>query len=150
MKRILYYLSLSLVVLSSLLISCSKSAKHADTREKGMEQTSPDKAAASEEIQTLKEALSNGKPTVVDFYATWCGPCRMIAPVFQQLREKYSERINFVSIDVDADPQIAARYQVEAMPTFLFLDNSGEEKDRLVGASEPDLVNAVESMLTWN
>lgn len=76
----------------------------------------------------------NGKPTIVDFSATWCGPCRMMAPIFDKLATELSDKYNFVSIDVDENPQLAAKYQIQSIPAFIFLDEDGIEGDRKVGA----------------
>lgn len=84
--------------------------------------------------QTDSVAVTDSLPTVVDFYATWCGPCKHIAPVFEELKEQYKGKANFVSIDVDQQSYEARRFGVEAMPTFVFLDTEGNEIDRIVGA----------------
>jgi thioredoxin 1 len=83
----------------------------------------------------LVRAGSEEKLVVIDFTATWCGPCKMIAPVFAELSELIDDVI-FVKVDVDENPDTAARYSVSAMPTFCFI-KSGEVVDRLQGAS-PD------------
>mmetsp|Transcript_19468 Transcript_19468/g.22272 ORF Transcript_19468/g.22272 Transcript_19468/m.22272 type:complete len:157 (-) Transcript_19468:165-635(-) len=74
-----------------------------------------------------------GSLVVLDFWADWCGPCKMIAPVFSQLSEEFDDVI-FVKVDVDSNPNAAAKYSVSAMPTFLFLKN-GDVVDRLMGAN---------------
>lgn len=71
---------------------------------------------------------------VIDFYADWCGPCRMIAPFFEQLSEKYSDGVLFLKVNVDLCRQTSISFGVEAMPTFLFLVN-GQEVDRIRGAN---------------
>jgi thioredoxin 1 len=80
------------------------------------------------------EALNDSLPTVVDFFATWCGPCKKMDPIVEQLKEEYAGKVNFVSIDVDKYPYDAQRFGVDAMPTFVFLNADGDEVDRVVGA----------------
>jgi thioredoxin 1 len=83
----------------------------------------------------FQKVLAQGKPVVVDFYATWCGPCKMIAPKLEELSETMPQVI-FVKIDVDQAEDLAAEFQVSAMPTFMFF-KGGEKVDGLtvVGAS---------------
>ena len=71
--------------------------------------------------------------TMVDFWATWCGPCRMIAPIVEQLAESYAGQITVGKLDVDANPRVAAQYGVRSIPTILFL-KEGKEVDTVVGA----------------
>jgi thioredoxin 2 len=72
-------------------------------------------------------------PVVVDFWAPWCGPCRMIAPALESLAKKHAGHLKIVRLNVDEAPAIAGRYQVQGIP-LLVLIRDGEEKDRLVGA----------------
>lgn len=94
------------------------------------------------------EAMVEGLPTVIDFYATWCGPCKAISPLFEMLRSEYSDRINFRSVDVDIQTDVAEKYNITAMPTFVFLDSEGNEINRIVGADRNALASAVESLAT--
>lgn len=75
--------------------------------------------------------VSEGK-TLVDFWASWCGPCRMLAPVIEQLGEKYEGKANICKLDVDAEPQLAARFGVMSIPTIIAFKN-GKETGKLVG-----------------
>lgn len=72
-------------------------------------------------------------PVLLDLWAAWCGPCRMIAPVIEQLADELSGRLLVGKLDVDANPQTAARFGVQGIPTLLILQ-SGREVDRIVGA----------------
>ena len=86
----------------------------------------------------IQSAALQNKLTVVDCTATWCGPCKMIAPVFHELSNEYGGRVQFIKVDVDENPEAAQKYGVSAMPTFLFI-KGGEEVDRLMGANSERL-----------
>ena len=76
--------------------------------------------------------LKNEKPVLVDFYADWCGPCRMVSPIIEELAKQYEGKISVGKVDVDANPQVAGKYGVMSIPTVV-LFNKGEEVQRQVG-----------------
>jgi thioredoxin 1 len=78
------------------------------------------------------EVLEATQPVLVDFYATWCGPCRMLAPVLDQLAGEFAGRIKFAKVDVDEAPELAARYQITGVPTLLLFQH-GQVVDEVVG-----------------
>jgi thioredoxin 1 len=79
------------------------------------------------------EVLQNSKPVVVDYWAEWCGPCRMIAPVLEEIASEYGEKIDVVKLNVDQNPAIAQRYQILAIPTLNVFKN-GEVVKQIKGA----------------
>ena len=84
----------------------------------------------SENFETLK----NGSlPLVMDFWATWCGPCRMIGPIISKLAEKYEGKITVGKCDVEENDELAAEFGIRNIPTILFFKN-GEVVDKIVGA----------------
>jgi thioredoxin 1 len=89
------------------------------------------------EVQITNENFANLKggnlPLVVDFWATWCGPCRMVAPIISELAEKYDGKIVVGKCDVEECDDLAAEYGIRNIPTILFFKN-GEVVDKLVGA----------------
>ena len=78
-----------------------------------------------------EEVLRSEKPVVIDFYATWCGPCKILSPIVEEAA-KENENVKFVKIDIDKTDDIALQYQVMSIPTLVLIQN-GEEKDRIVG-----------------
>ena len=92
--------------------------------------------------KTFDNVISGGI-TLVDFWATWCGPCRMQAPIIEELAEKYEGKFKVAKVDVDANPNIAARYGVMSIPTLIVFNN-GEETARRVGVQS---LNQLEAML---
>jgi len=86
----------------------------------------------------LAEAAKEGKLLIVDFHAVWCGPCKMIAPKIVAMEEEMKDACIFVKVDVDEAGEIAERYEIQAMPTFLFFLN-GVQVDKMTGANEAKL-----------
>ena len=94
------------------------------------------------------ETLKNGqKPLVVDFWATWCGPCRMVAPIISELAEKYDGKLVVGKCDVEESEELAAQFGIRNIPTILFFKN-GVIVDKLVGAqSEAKIDEKFQTML---
>jgi thioredoxin len=82
----------------------------------------------------LKNYLSDSKPLVIDFWAEWCGPCRMIAPLIDELHKEYDGKVNIGKVNVDENDEISAEYGIRNIPTLLFFKD-GELVDKHVGAA---------------
>lgn len=94
-----------------------------------------------------EEVISSDIPVVVDCTAAWCGPCRMIAPIIEELAGEYEGRVKVGKLDVDSNQGSAASYAVRSIPTLLFF-KGGEVADRLVGAvPKKSIVEKVDAML---
>lgn len=78
------------------------------------------------------EVLKSSSPVLVDFWAAWCGPCKMVAPVVDKIAEQYKGRLKVVKVDTDENPNVAVQYDVHGIPC-LILFKSGEPVDRIVG-----------------
>lgn len=95
----------------------------------------------------FEEYLNSGKPMVLDFWAEWCGPCRMVAPIIDELATKYDGQVNIGKMDVDNNNDVVAQFGVRNIPTVLFF-KGGEMVDKLVGANTKDkFVEKIEAML---
>ena len=94
------------------------------------------------------EVLRSGKPVVVDFFATWCGPCKTLSPRLDKLAGEFGDRIKFVSVNVDQAPALAAKFQVEGIPTLLFIGPDGMVTDKSVGLLSVDALRAKLEALT--
>ena len=80
----------------------------------------------------LKEIIDSSTPTLVDFYATWCGPCKMQTPILHEFKEELGNKVNIVKVDVDQNPELASEYAVQSIPTLIMFKN-GELKEKMVG-----------------
>ena len=81
----------------------------------------------------FEELLQDSKLVIVDFWATWCGPCRMLSPLLDEIEEEMSDKITVVKVNVDDADEIAMRYRIMSIPTLLFFKN-GQVVDKTVGA----------------
>jgi thioredoxin 1 len=107
----------------------------------------------SDDIVTLTDATFDESvgaadtPVLVDFWAEWCGPCKMIAPVLEDIAKEHAGRIQIAKLNVDDNPNVARRYEVMSIPTLLVIAN-GEVKKRLIGAKgKPQLLEELSEFI---
>ncbi len=74
-------------------------------------------------METFNDIIQSNKPTLVDFYATWCGPCKAMTPIIQQLGKELQSTARVLKIDVDKNPATAARFQIRSVPTLMIFKN---------------------------
>jgi thioredoxin 1 len=87
-----------------------------------------------------QEVVGASEPVLVDFWAPWCGPCRMIAPSVEAVAKEYAGRARVVKVNVDENPSISQRYGIKGIPT-LILFRSGKEEERVVGATSKEALS---------
>lgn len=94
-------------------------------------------------MNAFQQLIQKDQPVLVDFFATWCGPCQMLAPILKQVKESLGKRITIIKIDVDKNQAIAAQYQVRGVPTMLLFQN-GKQLWRQSGVlSKDELVKII-------
>ncbi|MCX5694609.1 MAG: thioredoxin [Candidatus Omnitrophica bacterium] len=99
------------------------------------------------DLNFKKEVLGSDLPVLVDFWAAWCGPCKMVAPLIDELAKEYSGKMKIGKVDVDSNPKVATEYGVMSIPTIIFFKN-GKVMNQLVGAARrPELKNKIEENL---
>ena len=95
----------------------------------------------------FNEIINGGKPVVVDFWATWCGPCRMVAPIIEELATEFEGQVVVGKVDVEEQDDLAAQFGIRSIPTLLFFKD-GKLVDRSVGAVPKQvLVDKIDAML---
>ena len=95
------------------------------------------------------EVLKSDKPVLVDFWAEWCGPCKMIAPLIEEAAASYGDKIKICKLDVDADSnsEIASRYSVRGIPTLMIFKNGEVESTKVGGLSKANLEDFIKSYI---
>jgi thioredoxin len=102
--------------------------------------------ASREEVESqegwIKQTtIMTNKPMVVDFYATWCGPCKQLTPILDEIEKNHKGEVIFKRVDVDQEPDLAMAFRVEAIPMLLFITPKGEYQS-IMGLQEPQVIEA--------
>ncbi len=86
-----------------------------------------------------EKVVNSGRPVLIDFNTPWCGPCKKLTPIVEELAEEYKETVDIYEVDASAEPGIAQKYGVMSIPTLVFFNN-GEMTDRIVGLVAKDKI----------
>ena len=98
--------------------------------------------------QTAREAIESGKPVVIDFWATWCGPCMALAPAIDELAEEFADQVVIGKYNVDEETELSGEYRIMSIPTILFFKNGEQVRDlRMTGANKEELRKRIEKLL---
>ena len=101
-------------------------------------ETTPGKIVPVNDEEFETEVLKSDVPVLVDFYADWCGPCHAIAPTIEALSGEFEGKVKFVKVDVDANKEVASRYEIMSIPTIMLFEK-GRVEDSIVGAYPADV-----------
>lgn len=92
-------------------------------------------------MNDFEKLIQENKPTLVDFFATWCGPCKMQAPILEEVKQNVGDKANIIKVDIDKNEELARRYKVQSVPTLIMFKN-GEAVWRAVGVQSADILEA--------
>ena len=98
--------------------------------------------------ENVKEAIASGHPIVIDFWATWCGPCMALAPAIDELAEEFADQVLIGKYNVDEETELSGEYRIMSIPTILFFKNGEQVRDlRMTGANKEELRKRIEKLL---
>lgn len=94
-----------------------------------------------------EDVLNNGTPVLVDFWAEWCGPCKMIAPVLEEVATEYAGKLRIAKVDVDANPDIPGKFGIRGIPTLILFKNGNAEATKVGALSKSQLIEFIDANL---
>jgi thioredoxin len=97
--------------------------------------------------QNKEWKFEGDKPCLIDFYADWCGPCKMVAPILEELSEEYKDKINIYKIDTEAEQELAAAFGIRSIPSLLFVPAEGKPQMAQGALPKPALKEAIDNVL---
>lgn len=92
-------------------------------------------------MEEFNNMINGAKPTLVDFFATWCGPCKVQGPILEQVKSSLGDSVNIIKVDIDKNNDLAARYRIQSVPTLMLFVN-GESVWRASGVHQADMLEA--------
>lgn len=96
------------------------------------------KSDAHTNEESVSDVKVTGLPVIMDFSATWCPPCQQFKPIFEDAKDRYSGQIEFKTIDVDAEKELAQQFNITSIPAIIFIDAEGNEINRIIGFTDKD------------
>lgn len=130
------------IVAAGLLLAASCSPKNPTGKAEQADTT-----VVATDSATADTAKIESVVTIIDFYATWCGPCKQQAPILDEVAKEYGNRVKLVRIDIDQDPQKAGQYGVEAVPTLVFESTNGKKEMSVGLKSKSDIEETINALL---
>lgn len=106
------------------------------------------KYVADYEAHPDKWVFEGKRPAIIDFYATWCGPCKMTAPIFAELANTYAGKVDFYKVDIDKQPELAALFGVNSIPTLLFIPLEGNPSISVGAMDKQQMQEAIKEYLS--
>ena len=94
-----------------------------------------------------EEVINSDVPVLVDFWAEWCGPCKMIAPILDEIAKEYGEKLKICKIDVDSNPEIAPKFGIRGIPTLIIFKDGNAESTKVGAVSKSQLVEFVDEII---
>lgn len=131
---------LGILVVSACFLSCQGHAKSDKIVNEENIEMAPNEVEEEPVFKIVDGMIKpeHDRPMIVDFSATWCPPCRQLKPIFEKLAEDFRGRIDFVTIDVDQNPELAQAYGVTNIPMMVFINKDGQIQDTIVGFQTRD------------
>lgn len=143
MKKIVFYLAAIL-----MFAACNNNVEKQINNEVTQTETMTTDSGNEDSGEWTKQStIMANKPMVVDFYATWCGPCKELAPILDEIEGNHKGEIIFKRVDVDQEPDLAQEFNVQAIPTLLFITPKGEYQS-IMGLQSPEVIEGmIQSLL---
>lgn len=135
------------IIIAALCAFALVSALNAQEKKGVVTLSSKDFKTKVYDISQNNPAYLGSKPAIVDFYASWCGPCRAISPILEELAKEYGDRIVIYKVDVDASGDLAQAFGIRSIPAVLFIPMKGEAQMTVGGRSKDDFKKQIDTIL---
>lgn len=141
-----------LIMFLSVVIAACGNAQNSNKKEKNMKTIALTKAdflnkVANFEANPTEWKYLGDKPAIVDFYATWCGPCKAVAPILEELAAEYEGQIYIYKIDTDKEQELASAFGIRSIPSLLFIPMNGQPQMSMGAMPKAELKKAIEDVL---
>ena len=98
-------------------------------------------------MDKFTDIINSEQPTLVDFFATWCGPCKMMAPIVEEMAKAYAGKVDFYKVDIDKEQELAQTFGIQSIPTFLFIPVKGKPSAQMGAMQKADFEEMVKTVL---